>query len=79
MSVTDMFESLTTYSNIDLTNDYKLTEAAKAILGNDGTERGIYGGAAPYSATVTYPRFITFDVAEKAVDGKLSVSVSTTE
>ncbi len=79
MTVTDMFESLTTYSNIDLTNDYKLTEAAKAILGTDGTERGIYGGVAPYSAIVSYPRFTTFDVAKKAEEGKLAVSVSTTE
>lgn len=77
--MSEVFESATSYTTIEMNNDYALTTGAQSILGSDGTQLGIYGGAAPYSATVTYPRFTTFTVGEKAVDGKLSVSVSTTE
>lgn len=77
--MSDVFESATSYTAIEMDNDYALTAGAQSILGTDGTQLGIYGGAAPYSAIVTYPRFTTFTVGEKAVDGKLSVSVSTTE
>lgn len=74
-----LFKTCTNYE--DLVDDtYELTDEAKTLLSTDGTtERGIYGGAAPYSSVVTYPHFTTFNVAEKAVDGKLAVSVSTTE
>ena len=58
-------------------NDYALTESAQAFLGTDGTQVGIYGGAAPYTSTVSYPRFKTFKVADKAVNGKLSVEIAT--
>lgn len=77
--LSSIFKTLTTV-DYDSEDDYALSDEAKAaFLGTDGTEIGIYGGSVPFSATVTYPRFITFDVAEKAVDGKLAVSVSTTE
>ncbi len=77
--MSEVFESATSYTAIEMDNDYALTTGVQSILGTDNTQLGIYGGAAPYSAVVTYPRFTTFTVGEKAVDGKLSVSVSTTE
>lgn len=72
-----LFKTCTNYE--ELTDDtYELTDEAKTLLSTDGeTERGIYGGAAPFSSTVTYPRFTTFTVGEKAVDGKLSISIAT--
>lgn len=72
----DVFKTCTVYKGV--TDDtYELTDAAKALLSTDGTERGIYGGAAPFSSVVSYPRFTTFEVADKAVDGKLSVTIAT--
>lgn len=77
MPMADVFSTLTNYQSLDIENDYALTEAAQAFLGTDGTQVGIYGGAAPYTSTVTYPSFKTFNVAEKAIDGKLSVEIAT--
>lgn len=59
----------------DATNDYQLKEITSEEV--DGTKLGIYKGKVPYTTTVTYPHFTTFNVAEKAVDGKLSVEVAT--
>lgn len=73
----EVFSTLTNYRALDMENDYALTEAAQAFLGTDGTQVGIYGGSMPYTSTVSYPRFKTFKVAEKAVDGKLSVEIAT--
>lgn len=73
---TDVFKTCTNVSSL-IDDTYELTDAAKAILATDGTEIGIYGGAAPYSSVVSYPRFTTFEVADKAVDGKLSVTIAT--
>lgn len=77
MPMSETFKTLTEYTALNLDDDYSLTDAAQSILGTDGTQIGIYGGAMPYSSTVTYPRFKTFNVAEKAVDGKLSVEIAT--
>lgn len=58
-------------------NEYKLTEAAKALIkGTDGTEVGIYGGSLPYDPTPTNPQISKFNVAAKTTaDGKLSVDI----
>lgn len=58
-------------------NDYKLTEAAKALIkGTDGTEVGIYGGNLPFDPTPTNPQISKFNVAAKTTaDGKLSVDI----
>lgn len=58
-------------------NEYKLTEAAKALIkGSDGTEVGIYGGSLPYDPTPTNPQISKFNVAAKTTaDGKLSVDI----
>ena len=71
----DVFKTCSVFKGV--TDDtYELTDEAKALLSTDGTtERGIYGGSAPYSSVVTFPRFTTFNVGEKAVDGKLSVEI----
>lgn len=72
-----LFKTCTNYEVL-MDDTYELTDEAKTLLSTDGeTERGIYGGAAPFSSTVTYPRFTTFTVGEKAVDGKLSISIAT--
>lgn len=71
-----VFKTCTNYEEL-VDDTYELTDEAKTLLSTDGTtERGIYGGAAPYSSVVTYPRFTTFNVAEKAVDGKISVEIA---
>lgn len=75
MPMEDVFATLTDYSNYDATNDYQLKEITSEEV--DGTLLGIYNGEVPYTSTVTYPHFTTFNVAEKAVDGKLSVEVAT--
>ena len=66
---------LTDYRSYDATNDYQLQEITSEEV--DGNLLGIYNGEVPYTSTVTYPHFTTFNVAEKAVDGKLSVEVAT--
>lgn len=78
LPITSVFKTLTGVTLYE-EDTFDLTESAAAILGTDGTQLGIHGGSLPYDPTTTYPRFLTFDVAEKAVDGKLAVSVSTTE
>ena len=75
MPMEDVFATLTEYKNYDATNDYQLKEITSEEV--DGTLLGIYKGEVPYTSTVTYPHFTTFNVAEKAVDGKLSVEVAT--
>lgn len=75
MPMEEVFTTLTEYKNYDATNDYQLKEITSEEV--DGTLLGIYNGEVPYTSTVTYPHFTTFNVAEKAVDGKLSVEVAT--
>ena len=75
MPMEDVFATLTEYHFYDATNDYQLKEITSEEV--DGTLLGIYNGNVPYTSTVTYPHFTTFNVAEKAVDGKLSVEVAT--
>lgn len=66
-----------TYNVYEPTNDYALTDSiATNILGEDGTQIGIYGGVAPYSQVVRYPRFTKFNVdAQASEEGKLKVEV----
>lgn len=75
MPMEEVFATLTDYSKYDATNDYQLKEITSEEV--DGTLMGIYNGYVPYTSTVTYPHFTTFNVAEKAVDGQLSVEVAT--
>lgn len=71
-----VFKTCTNYEEL-VDDTYELTDEAKALLSTDGTtERGIYGGVAPYSSVVTYPHFTTFNVAEKAENGTLSVTIA---
>lgn len=75
MPMEEVFATLTDYSKYDATNDYQLKEITSEEV--DGTLLGIYNGYVPYTSTVTYPHFTTFNVAERAVDGQLSVEVAT--
>ena len=51
-------------------------EIATSILGNDGTQVGIYGGFKPYSNRPTYMVLKRCNVANKStIDGKLSVDI----
>lgn len=75
MPMEEVFATLTDYLLYDATNDYQLKEITSEEV--DGNLLGIYNGEVPYTSTVTYPHFTTFNVAEKAVDGKLSVEVAT--
>lgn len=77
INILEMFNDSTNPYGYDPNSDYTLTNEAKTTyIGTDGTEIGIYGGAAPYSSVVTYPHFTTFNVAEKSVDGKISVEIA---
>ena len=73
-SYKDVFETFTgVYSD---TEDFKLNEAGKAILGTDGKEIGLYGGLQPYDSTPTYPLISTMTVPAKTNDqGKMDVKV----
>ena len=75
MPMEEVFATLTEYRLYDATKDYQLKEITSEEV--DGNLLGIYNGEVPYTSTVTYPHFTTFNVAEKAVDGKLSVEVAT--
>lgn len=74
-TMADVFETCTNVSEV-VDDTYELTSSAKALLSTDGTtERGIHGGYAPYTTAVTYPQFTTFEIAEKAMNGKLNVNI----
>ncbi|MEZ3591619.1 MAG: hypothetical protein K1V84_11330 [Muribaculaceae bacterium] len=55
---------------------YRLTDEAKAFLGTDGKEVGIYGGTLPFDTTPSNPQITKFNVSPKTTaDGKLSVDI----
>jgi len=56
---------------------YELLDELKTTwLGNDGTQRGMYGGSWPFDSTTTNPRITKFNVAKKTTaDGKLPVEI----
>ena len=56
---------------------YELLDNLKTSwLGNDGTERGMYGSNWPFDPTTTNPRITKFNVAKKTTaDGKLPVEI----
>lgn len=57
--------------------DFDLQDSiATNVLGNDGTQVGIYGGMVPFNPRVFTPRFVRCNVApHTTADGKLSVDV----
>lgn len=55
---------------------YRLTDAAAAYLGSDGTQVGIYGSSLPFSAKTSYPQIKKFVVApESTSDGKIKIEL----
>lgn len=56
---------------------FELTETAKTqLLGNDGTQVGMYGGIVPYNSTPSYPLITKMNVSNKTTaDGKISVEI----
>ncbi len=53
-----------------------LDELKTSWLGNDGTQRGMYGSSWPFDPTTTNPRITKFNVAKKTTaDGKLPVEI----
>ena len=49
---------------------------AANILGNDGTQVGVYGGMVPFNPRVNTPRYVNCSVApHTTLDGKLSVDI----
>lgn len=74
--MSEVFNTLRNYETFVATDNYALTADAMAFLGTDGSQVGIYGGTAPYSTVVSYPRFKVFNVSEKAVDGVLQVEIN---
>lgn len=60
-------------------NDYSLVSGSPAIdHGDDGNDAGIYGTVVPYktNAVPYYPHINSANIASKAVDGQLSVTIS---
>lgn len=55
---------------------YQLTDEAKAYLGTDGTEIGLYGGQTPFAIQTSYPQIKKLVVApESTADGKLKIEI----
>lgn len=49
---------------------------AANVLGNDGTQVGVYGGMVPFNPRVNTPRYVNCSVApHTTLDGKLSVDI----
>ncbi len=74
-SYENVFESFNGTFSLDESFVLK-DEIATSILGNDGTQVGIYGGFVPYSNRPTYMVLKRCNVANKStIDGKLSVDI----
>ncbi len=55
---------------------YELKEQYAEIMGNDGTQVGIYGGLMPWSWAPSQPKITKFNVARRTnADGKLPVEI----
>lgn len=61
----------TTPSNYELSDQSKTT-----YIGDDGTQIGIYGGANPFSVTLSNPRITNFSIETNQEDGKLKVKLN---
>ena len=74
-SYEDVFETFV--GTVFYDNLYQLKEEVNtSLLGNDGTEVGIYGGMLPYNPRPSYMRIKHCNVAPRStVDGKLSVDI----
>lgn len=70
-------DCVTTEDNIFNDSDEEvLTESAAATyMGLDGTQVGMYGGPSPINEKTANPLITKFEVASKAVNGKVSVNV----
>jgi hypothetical protein len=74
-SYEDVFETFV--GTVFYDNLYQLKEEVDtSLLGNDGTEVGIYGGMLPYNPRPSYMRIKRCNVAPRStIDGKLSVDI----
>ncbi|MBO4801130.1 MAG: hypothetical protein J5545_04615 [Bacteroidaceae bacterium] len=70
----DIFKTyINTYTDEET---FELTDEAKTTYkGTDGTEVGLYGGSFPYDPTPSLPLITSYQVANKAVNGKVSVNI----
>jgi hypothetical protein len=62
---------------LPIETDFDLQDSiATNVLGNDGTQVGVYGGMVPFTPRVNTPRYVRCNVAPHTTpDGKLSVDV----
>lgn len=62
---------------LPIETDFDLQDSiATNVLGNDGTQVGVYGGMVPFTPRVNTPRYVKCNVAPHTTpDGKLSVDV----
>lgn len=76
-SVFKTYNTFNTYGLISDSEDFELTDEAKAkYLGVDGTQVGIHGGNLPYNEQPSTPQITKCNVAAKSTaDGKLSVEI----
>lgn len=70
-----LYNGTTRVTDISIHETFELTDAAKAILGTDGTEVGVHGGIG-FNLAPTTLQITKCEVAPKATkEGKLSVSI----
>ncbi len=71
------FSGIQSDGYLPLETDFDLQDSiATNVLGNDGTQVGVYGGMVPFTPRVNTPRYVKCNVApHTTADGKLSVDV----
>ena len=72
----DIFAMTPDASSISTETMKLTTSAAATYRGSDGTQVGIYGGAAPFSSTPSNPRVGAFHVNTSKVNDKLNVTIT---
>ena len=80
MNATDVFETWNGYTSSPLSTNpetYRLKEnVANTILGNDGTQVGIFGGAYPFDFTPSYTVIRRLNVSQRTnAEGMLGIEV----
>lgn len=72
-----VFINYTTNTNFSYTQDYHLKATALTHLGTDGTQRGVYGGAAPFKeqAIPVNPHISSAIISPQSNAGQINVNI----
>ena len=76
-ALSSVFKNFSQSTQLTDTTSFELQDSiATTILGNDGTQVGIYGGLYPFDPRVSNPQIRRINVANRSTaDGKLSVDI----